>query len=113
MVVQPPVVLPQRVGSLAHSRPAGHFFKTLRSSLGLSFSAVVKLSGHLRAMSPLGHKRKWCHAPVMSVLPLKADIRERKWHVRYVPLADIQASGHLARCYVQRWALRSGASQGS
>jgi hypothetical protein len=50
MVVQPPVVL-QRLGSLAHSRPAGHFFKTLRSSLGLSFSAVVKLSGHLRAMS--------------------------------------------------------------
>jgi hypothetical protein len=54
MVVQPPVVLLQRLGSLAHSRPAGHFFKTLRSSLGLSFSAVVKLSGHLRVMSALG-----------------------------------------------------------
>jgi hypothetical protein len=47
-----------RVGSwplLAHSHPAGHFFKTLRSSLGLSFSAVVKLSGHPRAMSASGH----------------------------------------------------------
>jgi hypothetical protein len=26
----------------------------------------------------------------MSVLPLKADIRQREWHVRYVPEADIQ-----------------------
>jgi hypothetical protein len=25
----------------------------------------------------------------MSVLPLKADIRQREWHVRFVPLADI------------------------
>jgi hypothetical protein len=25
----------------------------------------------------------------MSVLPLKADIRHREWHVRYVPIADI------------------------
>jgi hypothetical protein len=25
----------------------------------------------------------------MSVLPLKADIRQREWHVRYVPEADI------------------------
>ena len=27
----------------------------------------------------------------MSDLPLKADIRQRKWHVRYVPITDIQA----------------------
>jgi hypothetical protein len=26
----------------------------------------------------------------MSVLPLKADIRLHEWHVRYVPIADIQ-----------------------
>jgi hypothetical protein len=26
----------------------------------------------------------------MSVLPLKADIHQREWHVRYVPLADIR-----------------------
>jgi hypothetical protein len=26
---------------------------------------------------------------VMSVLPLKADIRQREWHVRYVPEADL------------------------
>jgi hypothetical protein len=25
----------------------------------------------------------------MSALPLKADIRQREWHVRYVPSADI------------------------
>jgi hypothetical protein len=25
----------------------------------------------------------------MSVLPLKADIRQREWHVRYVPEADV------------------------
>jgi hypothetical protein len=36
-------------------------------------------------VSATGHKRKWCHARVMSVLPLKADIRQREWHVRYVP----------------------------
>ena len=40
-------------------------------------------------MPALGQKRKWCHARVMSVLPLKADIRQREWHVRYVPKADI------------------------
>jgi hypothetical protein len=33
----------------------------------------------------LGHERKGCRARVMSVLPLKADIRQREWHVRYVP----------------------------
>jgi len=26
----------------------------------------------------------------MSVIPLKADIRQREWHVRYVPLTDIR-----------------------
>jgi hypothetical protein len=41
----------------------------------------------------LGHKRKWCHARVMSVLPLKTDIRQREWHVRYVPEADLSI-GH-------------------
>ena len=39
-------------------------------------------------MSAVDHKRKWCHARVMFVLPLKADIRQREWHVRYVPIAD-------------------------
>jgi hypothetical protein len=40
-------------------------------------------------MSNKGHKRRWCHACVMSVLPLKADIRQREWHVRLVPEADM------------------------
>ena len=44
---------------------------------------------YLARMSALGHKRKWCYARVMSVLPLKADIRQGEWHVRYVPIADI------------------------
>jgi hypothetical protein len=35
----------------------------------------------------MGQKRKWCHARVMSVLSLKADIRQHERHVRYVPLA--------------------------
>ena len=35
-------------------------------------------------MSALGH-----NARVMSDLPLKADIRQREWHVRFVPEADI------------------------
>jgi hypothetical protein len=39
-------------------------------------------------MSAMGQKRKWCHARVMSALPLKTDIRHRVWHVRYVPEAD-------------------------
>jgi hypothetical protein len=47
-------------------------------------------------MSAIGHKRKWCHARVMSVLPLKADIRQREWHVRYVPLADLLQRGATA-----------------
>jgi len=40
-------------------------------------------------MSALGHKQKWCHARVMSVLPSKADIRQREWRVPYVPSAEI------------------------
>ena len=35
---------------------------------------------------------KWCHARVMSVLPLKADICQREWHVRLVPEADVARS---------------------
>ena len=31
-----------------------------------------------------------CHARVMSILPLKADIRQLEWQVRYVPEADIE-----------------------
>jgi hypothetical protein len=33
-------------------------------------------------MSALGHKQTSRHFHVMSVLPLKADIRQREWHVR-------------------------------
>ena len=39
-------------------------------------------------MSALGHKRKWCHVRVMSVIPLKADIYQRELDVRFVPKAD-------------------------
>ena len=27
----------------------------------------------------------------MSAIPLKADIHQREWHVRFVPITDIQA----------------------
>jgi len=37
----------------------------------------------------MGQERKWYHARVMSVLPLKADISLREWQVRLVPEADI------------------------
>ena len=40
-------------------------------------------------MSALGQKRKLRHARVMSVLTLEADIRQREWHVRFVPATDI------------------------
>jgi hypothetical protein len=48
-------------------------------------------------MSALGQKRKWCYARVMSVLPLKADMRQRQWHVRLVPQAEIAAEEELVR----------------
>jgi hypothetical protein len=41
------------------------------------------------ATSALGHEQTSRHVRVMSVLPLKADIRQREWHVRLVPLADV------------------------
>jgi hypothetical protein len=45
-------------------------------------------------MSAMGHEQTSRHAPVMSVIPLKADIHQREWHVRYVPEADIPAQRH-------------------
>ena len=39
-----------------------------------------------------GPKRKWCRARVMSVISLKGDIRQRKWHIRLVPEADVSES---------------------
>jgi hypothetical protein len=41
------------------------------------------------SMSDLGQKQTSRHVRVMSVIPLKADIRQREWHVRYVPKADV------------------------
>ena len=43
-------------------------------------------------MSALGHKRTFRDAYPMSALPPKADIAERNWHVRFVPLSDIAVS---------------------
>jgi hypothetical protein len=39
--------------------------------------------------SAKGHEQTSRNVHVISVLPLKADIRQREWHVRYVPEADI------------------------
>jgi hypothetical protein len=40
-------------------------------------------------MSALGHEQTSRHVRAMSVIPLKADIRQRGWRVRYVPIADM------------------------
>jgi hypothetical protein len=39
----------------------------------------------------MGHEQPSRNVRVMSVVPPKADIRQRELHVRYVPLADIDA----------------------
>jgi hypothetical protein len=49
---------------------------------GLSWLRGVARVPLRRAMSALGHEQKWCHARVMSVIPLKADIHQRGLHVR-------------------------------
>src|SRR5262249_19522267 len=43
-------------------------------------------------MSALGQKRTFRYLRPMSALPPKADIAERDWHVRFVPIADIRAT---------------------
>ena len=43
-------------------------------------------------MSALDNEQTSRHVRVMSVIPLKADIRYREWHVRCVPLADISGA---------------------
>ena len=72
--------------------------------------AVATASLAVARKSALGHKRKWCHARVMSVLSLKADIRQREWHVRYVPVADMLV--HSAPRHAKRRAVRSGTGPG-
>ena len=50
----------------------------------LSDNSVV-----VAVMSALGQKQTSRHVRVMSVIPLKADIRQFRWDVRKVPLADL------------------------
>jgi hypothetical protein len=40
-------------------------------------------------MSALGQKQTFDWRPLMSSLPPKADIGERSWDVRFVPIADM------------------------
>ena len=47
-------------------------------------SVFRRRCSHL-GMSALGQEQTSRHVRVMSVLPLKADIRQREWHVRFVP----------------------------
>jgi hypothetical protein len=52
--------------------------------------------GHrAETMSVLGQKRISRRVCLMSVLPLKADIRQCEWHVRYVPEAEVAVSRDL------------------
>ena len=47
----------------------------------------------LEATSALGQEQTLRHVRVMSVIPLKADIRQRGSHVRLVPEADMDLDG--------------------
>ena len=40
-------------------------------------------------MSALGHEQTSRHVRVMSVIPLKADIHQRRLHVLFVPEAEV------------------------
>ena len=51
-------------------------------------------------MSALGHKRTFSELCAMSALPPKADIAERRRHVRFVPLAVIFHSGTTGRLII-------------
>jgi hypothetical protein len=55
-----------------------------------SILGYTTIWSQVAVMPAKGHKRKWCHARVMSVLPLKADIRQRIEHVCFVPKADVR-----------------------
>jgi hypothetical protein len=43
-----------------------------------------------KLMSEMGQKRTSDFRPVMSALPLKADIAEHDRHVRFVPITDME-----------------------
>jgi hypothetical protein len=43
------------------------------------------------SMSALGHEQTSFHVRVMFIIPLKADIHQRGFHVRLVPQADMLA----------------------
>ena len=56
------------------------------ATLGFGAHAWIKPGTQ---MSASGHEQTSRHVRVMSVIPLKADIRQRGLHVRLVPEADI------------------------
>jgi hypothetical protein len=56
----------------------------------------ARSSGRAGLMSALGHEQTSRNVRVMSVIPLKTDIRQREWHVRYVPKADISSIERLS-----------------
>ncbi len=62
----------------------------------------------LRWTSALGHEQTSRHVRVMSVLPLKADIRQRMEHVSFVPLADIGWTTCLAGAGIRKSVNDSG-----
>ena len=56
-------------------------------------------------MSALGHKRTFAVQKVMSALPPIADMCSAQAHVRYVPIADIEAGCELIHTW---WGLSCG-----
>jgi hypothetical protein len=66
----------------------GEFEPGACGSKGLIAQGGGMLTATGGPLSALGHKRKWCHACVMSVLPLKADVRRREWQVDMADRAE-------------------------
>ena len=58
----------------------------------LAVAVATRYSAVRLEMSALGQKQTSERVRVMSALPPKADIAERRWDVRFVPKADIAAS---------------------
>jgi len=67
--------------------------------MSVCFAAVIVIAHALQLVSALGQKQTSRHIRFMCVIPLKADIRQREWHVRcYIPCSHtsrLSALNHL------------------
>jgi hypothetical protein len=56
---------------------------------GVQDSAIWQIYGSPALMSDVGQKQTLKHVRPMSAFPPKADMPERAWDVRFVPIADV------------------------